>query len=72
MEPGEEPETGPHDMTHSERVFALSTDDRIVDASIPEATPPEVADSGSESPWIYDVMDADEPDVEQPTAGSAE
>jgi sec-independent protein translocase protein TatA len=75
---GLEPESGHDEMTHSERVVALAAEELVVEeqaAAEPTSdTPaPEAAETGSESsPWIYDVMDDDEPAVENPPAGSAE
>ena len=48
----------PNDMTHSERVVALAAQEPVdPEAAAQEAEP---------SPWAYDVMDDDEPDVALP------
>ena len=69
-DPAAHPEARPDDMTHSERVVALAEQEQAaaepVAASLPTTAEPET------SPWIYDVMDDDEPDVAHPPAGSAE
>lgn len=70
-------EPRPDEMTHSERVVALAADEPAHDESTqaePAPDPgPEVSATPPEpSPWTYDVMDDEEPDVAPPPAGSAE
>ena len=75
------------EMTHSERVVALAADeptdqpahDESTQAASTPAEPaphpggPEVSATTPEpSPWTYDVMDDEEPDVAPPPAGPAE
>lgn len=71
-----EPGSDRQEMTHSERVVALAAEEHsdeepiaVEPVSGPAAPEAEVAEI---SPWIYDVMDDDEPDVEHPASGSAE
>ena len=81
-----DPPPHPAEITHSQRVFELAEQERAAEAaeSAPEPEPesaetvapapePEPATpTGDDSPWIYDVMDDDEPDVTQPPVGSVE
>lgn len=75
-------EPRPDEMTHSERVVALAADEPTDQPAHDEPTqaepaphvgPPEApATTPEPSPWTYDVMDDEEPDVGPPPAGSAE
>jgi sec-independent protein translocase protein TatA len=61
----------PDEMTHSERVVALATEEQAAAEPATETVAPEVPRTEPEtSPWIYDVVDEDEPDAEHPPAGS--
>ena len=81
-----DPPAPPAEMTHSQRVVELAEQERAAEASesAPEPEPVETVEptpvaepqtetqTADDSPWIYDVMDDDEPDVTQPPVGSVE
>jgi Sec-independent protein translocase protein TatA len=83
-----DPAPHPAEITHSQRVFDLAEQERAAGASEsalesepaetiepaqePEPEPAPETQTADDSPWIYDVMDDDEPDVTQPPVGSVE
>jgi len=77
-----DPAPHPAEITHSQRVVELAEQERVAEATEParepepaetvEPAPEPETQAADDEPWIYDVMDDDEPDVTQPPVGSVE